>query len=276
MQNLRDKVNSLPTHHYTAIDIVTTYKTVGTAAVRTGAGGADVYTYGPHAAAGGPVGKAPIRKFAAGGMVDIRGGGLLRGPGSGTSDSILGMSSRGVGAFSNGEYVTPEKRVTRTTLPILEAIRDGKLRGYADGGMVGAAREALAQLTSGGQFFEDFSFYGSSPNMDNYNDQLAKMYYSATGADFNQGSREPISAWLKSYVAGQAAVQQGIQSGTTVQQSPSFARSYAGAGVSGGSGDFTGNLYLDNGQFLGVVRGEIRKDKRNTRRSVTTGSGGAR
>lgn len=249
------------------------------------------YTYsgtsrGPNAASptasarfsaeGGLVSKSPIRKLAGGGMVDVRPGGLLRGPGTGTSDSILGWSSRGPVAVSNGEYVTPEKQVTSTTLPILEAIRDGRLQGYAEGGLIGAAREALAQLTSGGQFFEDFSFYGNSANLSAYNEQLAKAYYSATGADFNQGSRGPVAAWLQSYITGQSSVQQAIASGNAVQQVPQFARSYAGGAAAGDGGRFEGNLYLDNGQFLGAVRGEIKRSNRGIRRSVTTGSGGAR
>lgn len=275
MQNLRDRINSIPTHHYTEIEIVTIYKQVGTAAVRTGANSPDVYLYGPHAAAGGMVSKAPIRKFQGGGMVDIRPGGLLRGPGSGTSDSIVGMSSRGPAAFSDTEFVVNAED-TKRALPLLDFINNGGLRGYSGGGLVDAAREALGQLTSGGQFFEDFSFYGNSANLSAYNDQLAKLYYGATGADFNLGSREPISAWLQSYVSGQSSVAQAIQSGNTVQQVPSFAYASNGSGSGAGDGKFVGNLYLDSGQLLGVVRGEIRKDKRETRRSVTTGSGGAR
>lgn len=62
-------------------------------------------------------------------------GGLLRGPGTGTSDSILAN-------VSNGEYVMTAKQ-TSNWLPALEAMRQGKfgqwlssLQGYARGGLV--------------------------------------------------------------------------------------------------------------------------------------------
>jgi hypothetical protein len=274
VQSLIDRINAIPTTRKSQIEIVTIYKQVGTAATRTGNNSPDVYLYGPHSAAGGLISKSPIRKFAGGGMVDIRGGGLLSGPGSGTSDSIVGMSSRGPAAFSDTEFVV-NAADTKRALPLLDFINNGGLRGYSGGGLVDAAREALGQVASGGQFFEDFSFYGNSANMSAYNDQLAKMYNNATGADFNQDSREPISAWLQSFIAGQAA-QQSMVSGNTVQQVPQFASSAVGGGGGSGSGNFTGSLYLDNGTFMGVVRGEIKKSNRGIRRSVTTGSGGNR
>lgn len=87
-------------------------------------------------AGGGYVGKAPFRKFAGGGITDIRPGGLLSGPGTGTSDSIMALTSSGPAAVSNGEYVEPASRVTPQTLPILEAIRKGTFNGFASGGMV--------------------------------------------------------------------------------------------------------------------------------------------
>lgn len=47
-----------------------------------------------------------------------------------------------------------------------------------------------------------------------------------------------------------------------------------GGSVTGGSGGaFTGQLVLDSGQFLGVVRGEIRQDKRGTLRRARAGTG---
>lgn len=87
-------------------------------------------------AGGGLVGNAPFRKFAGGGITDIRPGGLLRGPGTGTSDSIMALTSAGPAGVSNGEFVEPANRVTPRTLPILEAIRKGTFKGFADGGMV--------------------------------------------------------------------------------------------------------------------------------------------
>ncbi|RZT87455.1 hypothetical protein EV383_4379 [Pseudonocardia sediminis] len=53
-------------------------------------------------------------------------GGLLRGPGTGTSDSILGLDSGGMATarVSNGEYVVREK-VAKRTLPFLSALNSG-------------------------------------------------------------------------------------------------------------------------------------------------------
>src|SRR5690606_7144235 len=57
-------------------------------------------------------------------------GGLLRGPGTGTSDSI-------VARLSDGEFVVNAKSTSRY-LPLLRAINSGaSVPGFASGGMVG-------------------------------------------------------------------------------------------------------------------------------------------
>jgi tape measure domain-containing protein len=73
--------------------------------------------------AGGGLLSGLLPKFA--------GGGMIRGPGGGTSDSILA-------AVSNGEYIVPAE-ATRKFLPILEAIRSGHLPRFAAGGVIGSA-----------------------------------------------------------------------------------------------------------------------------------------
>ncbi|MFD7046399.1 hypothetical protein, partial [Rhodococcus jostii] len=77
-------------------------------------------------------------------------GGPVRGPGTGTSDSILSW-------LSDGEFVTPAAAVTPETLPLLEAIRSGwvppagmlhdMLPGFAGGGVVSA--DELVQFAQG-------------------------------------------------------------------------------------------------------------------------------
>ncbi|WP_433660798.1 phage tail tape measure protein [Nocardia sp. CA-128927] len=72
---------------------------------------------------------------------ELAGGGVARGPGTGTSDSILAR-------ISNGEFIEPADKVTPATLPLLEAIRAGwvpspellhaLLPGFAGGGLVEA------------------------------------------------------------------------------------------------------------------------------------------
>lgn len=55
-------------------------------------------------------------------------GGLIAGEGTGTSDSILAR-------VSNGEYIVKAAAATKT-MPLLKAINDGTLPGFADGGLV--------------------------------------------------------------------------------------------------------------------------------------------
>ncbi len=68
-------------------------------------------------------------------------GGLITGPGTGTSDSILAR-------LSNGEYVMPA-RATSAYRPILDAMRSMRfsLPRFADGGMVTQHNEKSASIT---------------------------------------------------------------------------------------------------------------------------------
>jgi len=93
-------------------------------------------------------------------------GGHISGPGNGTSDSILAR-------VSNGEFVVNAK-ATKSNLPLLHAINDNKLPGFAEGGLIGGlptpahlsssdmrslSRQAPAQVTIGvqsGQMFEPY------------------------------------------------------------------------------------------------------------------------
>lgn len=58
---------------------------------------------------------------------EYRAGGLLRGPGTGTSDSILGLSAGGVATarVSNGEFIVREA-IARKALPFLSALNAGE------------------------------------------------------------------------------------------------------------------------------------------------------
>jgi hypothetical protein len=67
-----------------------------------------------------------IGKMLSGGHAD---GGLIRGPGTGKSDSI-------VSRLSDGEFVVRADATARN-LPTLEAINSGRIPCYADGGLVG-------------------------------------------------------------------------------------------------------------------------------------------
>lgn len=91
----------------------------------------------------------PSGRYAQGGLVRYaRGGripgfpsgGAVRGPGTGTSDSILAR-------VSNGEFVVNAKD-TAKNLPLLEAINSGQL-AMASGGMAGAGSAVAAGLVTG-------------------------------------------------------------------------------------------------------------------------------
>lgn len=90
---------------------------------------------------GGKVADIPGR--ADGGLVGYAGGGipfvdrgLIRGPGTGRSDSILALvGGRRPIKISNGEGIVNERAVKRYW-PIIDAMNKGKLPAFADGGLV--------------------------------------------------------------------------------------------------------------------------------------------
>ncbi|MFI1524928.1 hypothetical protein [Streptomyces griseus] len=86
-------------------------------------------------------------KYAAGGLVGFPSGGMVTGPGTGTSDSILAR-------VSNGEFVVRAKSVAKYGARFLAAINEGRLGmaatvGGAGGGMAGAGAEAGRGLSAG-------------------------------------------------------------------------------------------------------------------------------
>lgn len=69
-------------------------------------------------------------------------GGKITGPGTGRSDSILA-------AVSNGEYIV-NAEAARRNAALLDAINNGRLPRFADGGMVGRVSPALSASNLGG------------------------------------------------------------------------------------------------------------------------------
>jgi hypothetical protein len=101
--------------------------------------------------------------FAEGGYLGgfANGGGLLTGPGTGTSDSIMATNGKGKFArFSNGEFVV-NAAATRRNRDLLEAINSGRIGRYAAGGLLGGPGLLSGLTQSGGpvvqQFFPNFS-----------------------------------------------------------------------------------------------------------------------
>lgn len=74
-------------------------------------------------------GVGSIFGFSQGGVVEAATGGLIRGPGTGTSDSIPAR-------LSDGEFVVRASQTSKH-LDLLRAINDGKVAAFATGGLVG-------------------------------------------------------------------------------------------------------------------------------------------
>ncbi|MER6435419.1 phage tail tape measure protein [Streptomyces sp. NPDC001185] len=117
------------------INIVTTHTDKGT-----------VFHEGGNYARGGRV-----RGYASGGNVQMGPNGLVSGPGTGTSDSILGLFASGaVGRVSDTEFVV-NAQSTRKYLPLLTAINQNKIPGFASGGLLGGfSYTPTAQAVLGG------------------------------------------------------------------------------------------------------------------------------
>jgi hypothetical protein len=152
-------------------------------------------------ATGGLVTAGGVQRFANGGQaltaLDVTRGGLTRGPGGPKADKLFAM-------LSDKEFVVNAED-TSENLGLLKLINSGKLKGFADGGLVGAASEMLKQLRGDGQFFEDFSYHGNSDLVSKNNDALAKMFYSANpGFDFKGDSGPAVEAWLESFLKSSA------------------------------------------------------------------------
>ncbi len=88
--------------------------------------------------------------FADGGLPGFAGGGspggLIRGPGTGRSDSILAMLSNGKGAIrvSNKEFIM-NAASTAEWLPELVAMNSGRLRKFAGGGLIAPSMPTLRE-----------------------------------------------------------------------------------------------------------------------------------
>jgi len=106
----------------------------------------------PTLGGGGPVGVDLMA--AAHGRAE---GGLIVGPGTGTSDSILGVDARGIptARVSDGEYVV-NADATAKNRGLLEQINTGKLPGFFLGGLIdGAMSQVEDWLATGAKFAAD-------------------------------------------------------------------------------------------------------------------------
>ena len=145
--------------------------------------------YQRNAAASGIRPAGPVRKFANGGMV--------MGPGSGTSDSIPAM-------VSNGEFITSAKR-TKQYLPLLQNIAAGKVPGYAspDGGSIVGGPDVKSYTNAVGLFTAG----------ENYDLKAGKADAGSLGKNILARGGKVLSPILH-----EAATQMLIESGQRVSQ----------------------------------------------------------
>ena len=85
---------------------------------------------------------------AKGGMIRYAEGGRIVGPGSGSSDSILGLPA--MVRVSNGEYVM-NAAATAKYLPMLNLMNTGRVPGFSGGGQVALGNISGAGITTGEQ-----------------------------------------------------------------------------------------------------------------------------
>ncbi|MVO84197.1 phage tail protein [Streptomyces sp. p1417] len=100
-------------------------------------------------ASGGLASTLPQKRFASGGAVQaFPNGGPIQGPGTSTSDSILGMFPSGATArVSDSEYVVQARAVKKYGVRFLDALNDGRLLipGLKKGGLTKAQRAERAR-----------------------------------------------------------------------------------------------------------------------------------
>lgn len=142
---IRDVAGAIASLHSKTVTLVANY-------VVTGSGAAQVaYSrYGGHQFAGNAAGGL-VRGYAAGGgdLQVFPNGGYVQGPGTSTSDSILGLMGSGAMArVSNTEYVVRAAAVKKYGVGLLDALNNERLKvaGFAGGGLTQAARDARATL----------------------------------------------------------------------------------------------------------------------------------
>lgn len=72
---------------------------------------------------------------------------------------------------------------------------------FSDGGIISAAKEILARVTSGGQLYEDLTWRGASSNVGQYNDALTTAYYNAGARGFDYQNPQKLAGFLSNYIA---------------------------------------------------------------------------
>ncbi|HEX2594807.1 MAG TPA: phage tail tape measure C-terminal domain-containing protein [Rhizomicrobium sp.] len=144
-----------------------------------------------------------VSGFADGGIPGYASGGHIHGPGTGRSDSILAMvGGRKPIRVANGEFIV-NAASTRRYLPLIRAINDNRLPGFADGGLPGGEvpnmrtlsrgdMQALAPAKGGDQYVDlrgaivDSALWDRVNNIAAYHAKGAEIRATANGAKLGQ------------------------------------------------------------------------------------------
>lgn len=125
--------------------------------------------------------------FRHGGYLEgYRGGGVIRGRGTGTSDSIMARFASGGGIMvSNGEFIT-NAAATRQNRPLLEMINSGQMPGFGAGLLGGM----LAPMMRGGPTFNFGSIVVQGGRSEREDRRTAKQYASTIRAEIARTARQ--------------------------------------------------------------------------------------
>ncbi|MFF9787203.1 phage tail protein [Streptomyces nigrescens] len=133
-------------------------------------------------ATGGPVG---IGRYATGGHIQaFPTGGYIEGPGTGTSDSILGLFPAGPAMVSNTEFVIRSAAVEKYGLRFLEAVNSGRLPKFASGG-------SIPKLAGGGFTYDPT---GSRRSVSDVQSAYSDSHQSITKAEYSKKLRARANA----------------------------------------------------------------------------------
>lgn len=104
---------------------------------------------GPQLPKGGSARGGLVPRYAGGGDVQAAPNGLIHGPGTGRSDSILAFFASGaVGRIANTEFVV-NAASTKRYLPLLTAINQNRIPGFASGGLAGGGIPGFTYTPTG-------------------------------------------------------------------------------------------------------------------------------
>jgi hypothetical protein len=169
-------------------------------------------------------------------------GGMISGPGTGTSDSIMAR-------LSNGEFVMNARSVARYGVPFMNAVNSGSLPGFARGGR---SRFNRFNLNTGGGSIDEF-MVPLSTSIEDFMASYENLVALAEGwvtmsSDLAEGVGlfDPENwSWAKGGLVGSL---------TSSMASPSLVPRFAGGGLArgGSSAGRTLNLTIDGNRFSGL------------------------